>query len=61
MAAATLDDIPRDDVPVATAQPEQAFEPHPPCPGCGGRMILVERFAPGTAPRAILAVRIDTS
>ena len=61
IAAATLDDIPRDDVPVAAAQPEQASEPHPPCPCCGGRMILVERFAPGTAPRTILVVRIDTS
>ncbi len=61
IAAATLDDIARDDVPVAAAQPEQASEPHPPCPCCGGRMILVERFAPGTAPRTIVAVRIDTS
>ncbi|WP_420103980.1 IS91 family transposase [Bosea sp. (in: a-proteobacteria)] len=61
IAAATLDDIARDDVPVAAAQPEQASEPHLPCPCCGGRMILVERFAPGTAPRTILAVRIDTS
>jgi hypothetical protein len=61
MAAPTLHDIARDDVPVAAAQPEQAFEPHPPCPSCGGRMILVERFAPGTAPRSLLAVRIDTS
>ncbi|WP_197431933.1 MULTISPECIES: transposase, partial [Hyphomicrobiales] len=56
IAAATLDDI-----PVAAAQPEQASEPHPPCPCCGGHMILVERFAPGTAPRTIVAVRIDTS
>ena len=61
IAAPTLDDIARDDVPVAAAQPEQASEPHPPCPCCGGRMILVERFAPGTAPRTILPVRIDTS
>jgi hypothetical protein len=61
IAAPTLDDIARDDVPVAAAQPEQASEPHPPCPRCGGRMILVERFAPGTAPRTIVAVRIDTS
>ena len=61
IAAATLDDIARDDVPVAAAQPEQASEPHLPCPCCGGRMILVERFAPGTAPRTIVAVRIDTS
>lgn len=33
----------------------------PTCPCCGGRMILVERFAPGSAPRTIVAVRIDTS
>jgi hypothetical protein len=61
IAATTPDDIARDDVLVAAAQPEQASEPHPPCPCCGGRMILVERFAPGTAPRTIVAVRIDTS
>ncbi|PZU84934.1 MAG: hypothetical protein DI527_22000 [Chelatococcus sp.] len=61
IAAATLDDIARDDGAVAAAQPEQASEPHPPCPCCGGRMNLVERFAPGTAPRTIVAVRIDTS
>lgn len=61
IAAPMPDDIARDDVPVAAAQPEQASEPHPPCPCCGGRMILVERFAPGTAPRTIVAVRIDTS
>ena len=36
-------------------------ERRPPCPCCGGRMILVERFAPGTAPRTLVAVRIDTS
>lgn len=40
-------------------------EPHddrrPPCPCCGGRMILVEHFAPGAAPRTILAIRVDTS
>ena len=61
IAAATPNDIARDDVPVAAEQPEQASEPHPPSPCCGGRMILVERFAPGTAPRTIVAVRIDTS
>jgi hypothetical protein len=33
----------------------------PPYPCCGGHVILVERFAPGTAPRTILAVSIDTS
>ena len=61
IAAEGPNHIARDDVPVAAAQPEQAPESPPPCPCCGGRMILVERFAPGTAPRTILAVRIDTS
>ena len=62
IAALMPADIARDDVPVAATQPEQAPEPkQPPCPCCGGRMILVERFAPGTAPRTILTVRIDTS
>ena len=46
-------EIPAESVPVD--------ERRPPCPCCGGRMILVERFAPGTAPRTIFAVRIDTS
>ena len=58
-------------IPVAAPQEHdangctEADEPRddhrPPCPCCGGRMILVERFAPGTAPRTIFAVRIDTS
>ena len=30
-----------------------------PCPCCGGRMIIIERFARGGAPRT--AIRIDTS
>ena len=57
-------------IPVAAPQEHdangctEADEPRddhrPPCPCCGGRMILVERFAPGTAPRTIVAVRIDT-
>ena len=59
--------------PISAAAPEErgaggqaeTDEPRddrrPACPCCGGRMILVERFAPGSAPRTILAVRIDTS
>lgn len=46
---------------IPAEQSETVDERRPPCPCCGGRMILVERFAPGTAPRTILAVRIDTS
>ena len=61
IAAATPDHIAGGNVSVFAEQPEQAPESPPPCPCCGGRMILVERFAPGTAPRTIVAVRIDTS
>ena len=34
-----------------------------PCPCCGGRMIVIERFQPGRAPRAFSPgqIRIDTS
>lgn len=46
---------------IPAEQSETVDKRRPPCPCCGGRMILVERFAPGTAPRTILAVRIDTS
>ncbi|HEY5851751.1 MAG TPA: IS91 family transposase [Lysobacter sp.] len=46
---------------ISAEQSDPVDERKPPCPCCGGRMILVERFAPGTAPRTILAVRIDTS
>jgi len=46
---------------ISAEQSDPVDERRPPCPCCGGRMILVERFAPGTAPRTILAVRIDTS
>jgi len=32
-----------------------------PCPGCGGRMIVIETFDPGCQPRYAPALRIDTS
>jgi hypothetical protein len=34
-----------------------------PCPCCGGRMIIIETFEPGCAPRThpISSIRIDTS
>ena len=46
--------------------PETALTPAQRCPCCGGRMIIVESFAAGTAPRLrpsalIAAIRIDTS
>jgi hypothetical protein len=49
------------EVEILAEKSDPVDERRPPCPCCGGRMILVERFAPGTAPRTILAVRIDTS
>jgi len=38
----------------------------PPCPCCGGRMVIIEIFSRGSTPRyrpagPIIAVRIDTS
>ena len=62
MAAATPATTTADrEAEIAAKQSDPVDERRPPCPCCGGRMILVERFAPGTAPRTILAVRIDTS
>jgi hypothetical protein len=61
---------------VPTAQPEatdnscaEATEPKPlshPCPCCGGRMIIIETFQRGEAPRyrptaSPIVIRIDTS
>ena len=61
---------------VPAAQPEagdtgcaEAAEPKPlshPCPCCGGRMIIIERFQRGASPRyrpaaSTAAIRIDTS
>jgi hypothetical protein len=62
MAAATPATTTADrEAEISVEQSDPVDERRPPCPCCGGRMILVERFAPGTAPRTILAVRIDTS
>jgi hypothetical protein len=41
-------DPPADD---AAADPHAAPDHRPPCPCCGGRMIIVEVFARGAAPR----------
>jgi Putative transposase/Transposase zinc-binding domain len=61
---------------VAAAQPQagdtdhaEATEPKPlshPCPCCGGRMIVIETFQPGSSPRyrpaaSTAVIRIDTS
>ena len=62
MAAATPATTTADrEAEISVEQSDPVDERRPPCPCCGGRMILVERFAPGTAPRTIFAVRIDTS
>jgi hypothetical protein len=44
--------MPEVDPPAAhdTADPDATAD-HPPCPRCGGRMIIVEVFARGAAPR----------
>jgi hypothetical protein len=34
-----------------TAAPDAANDHRPPCPCCGGRMIIVEVFGRGAAPR----------
>ena len=34
-----------------TVDPDAMTDHRPPCPCCGGRMIIVEVFAPGSAPR----------
>jgi hypothetical protein len=62
IAAPTPDAMTADrEAEISAEQSDPVDERRPPCPCCGGRMILVERFAPGTAPRTIFAVRIDTS
>jgi hypothetical protein len=45
--------MPAVDPPVAhdTADPHATTDHRPPCPCCGGRMIIVEVFARGGAPR----------
>ncbi len=52
------------DKPMADAPaPDAPIEPSRCCPCCGGRMILIERFARGCAPRSAPShpIRIDTS
>ncbi|MGO4675540.1 IS91 family transposase [Bosea sp. 2YAB26] len=60
-AQAPISPVEADNAEARAEQNDPRGEYPPPCPCCGGRMILVERFAPGSAPRTILAVRIDTS
>ena len=53
------------DTPAAAAIDEPRMLPRP-CPGCGGRMFIIETFAPGCQPKhrptpVPAAIRIDTS
>jgi hypothetical protein len=50
LMAATMPEV---DPPAAhdTADPDATTDHRPPCPRCGGRMIIVEVFARGAAPR----------
>jgi len=53
-------------IKAATTKPDQPKSPEHPCPCCGGRMIIIETFEPGRAPRyrptaPTVAIRIDTS
>jgi hypothetical protein len=50
----------------ATAGTEATDKPIHPCPCCGGRMIIIETFEAGCAPRhrptaSAIAIRVDTS
>jgi hypothetical protein len=59
-------DIERNATPdpkAAGANAADNAERRSPCPCCGGHMTVIERFAPGTAPRTRpgIAARIDTS
>lgn len=51
-AAATAD---------GNADPSPSNATAPPCPCCGGRMVIIETFERGSTPRSLPAVRMDTS
>jgi hypothetical protein len=48
---------------VASLIGQHDSEPRPPCPCCGGRMIIIETFERGCSPRTrpVRVIRIDTS
>jgi hypothetical protein len=37
--------------PIEDATPEEPADTRPPCPCCGGRMVVIETFEPGHQPR----------
>ena len=53
----------RQDQPNDAADADEPLTLAHPCPCCGGRMIIIENFEPGRAPRThpISSIRIDTS
>ena len=58
--------LPIDAIKAASAEANEPQTPKHPCPCCGGRMIIVETFERGRAPRyrptaSTVAIRIDTS
>ena len=58
--------IPIDAIKAATTNPDEPKAPEHPCPCCGGRMIIIEIFERGSAPRyrptaPTVTIRIDTS
>jgi hypothetical protein len=65
-SAEPQDDQLRDEQP-QTEQSRDDPATHPPCPCCGGRMSIIERFGRGTSPKThaarwpSMAIRIDTS
>ena len=61
--------VPNRPEPPDTSQTTATDQPHilpRPCPCCGGRMFIIETFAPGCQPKhrptpVAAAIRIDTS
>jgi len=58
--------LPLDAIKAATAKPDEPKVPEHPCPCCGRRMIIIETFQRGCAPKyqpapPTQAIRIDTS
>jgi hypothetical protein len=58
--------IPIDAIKAASSNAEEPQTPEHRCPCCGGRMLIIERFEPGSTPHhqpspAPAVIRIDTS
>ena len=58
--------LPIDAIKAASTNVDEPQTPQHPCPCCGGRMIIIETFERGSAPRhrptpPMITIRIDTS